>query len=130
MVKWLILHFKNPQNWFHVKSEWYKNHDIFHTVRLNKIKILGPHFHKNCTCNLPKVDQKSIFQKFKLIEFFCMNLKLTCNLGDESIGSQYCITIFSWTRSLRSYPSYFELEKVPQTSNNCISSRHLSSKLG
>ena len=27
-VKWLILHFKNPQNWFHVKSEWQKNHEI------------------------------------------------------------------------------------------------------
>ena len=28
VLKWLILHFENPQNWFHVKSEWYKNHDI------------------------------------------------------------------------------------------------------
>ena len=28
MLKWLILHFKNPQNWFHVKSDWYKNHEI------------------------------------------------------------------------------------------------------
>ena len=23
-----FLHFKNPQNWFHVKSEWYKNLEI------------------------------------------------------------------------------------------------------
>ena len=24
-----ILHFYNPRNWFDVKSEWYKNHEIF-----------------------------------------------------------------------------------------------------
>ena len=29
VVKWLILHFQNPQNWFHVKFEWYKNHEIY-----------------------------------------------------------------------------------------------------
>ena len=28
MLKWQILPFKNPQNWFHIKSEWYKNHEI------------------------------------------------------------------------------------------------------
>ena len=28
VVKWLILDFKNPKNWFHVKSEWLKNPDI------------------------------------------------------------------------------------------------------
>ena len=28
VVKWLILHFKNLQNWFHVKSELYKNREI------------------------------------------------------------------------------------------------------
>ena len=28
VVKWLILNFKTPKNWFHVKSEWYKNHEI------------------------------------------------------------------------------------------------------
>ena len=28
MAKCLILYFKNPQNWFHVKSNWYKNHEI------------------------------------------------------------------------------------------------------
>ena len=29
VLKWLTLHFKNPWNWVHVKSEWYKNHEIF-----------------------------------------------------------------------------------------------------
>ena len=28
MLKWLILLFENPQNWFHVKSEWHKNLEI------------------------------------------------------------------------------------------------------
>ena len=26
--KLLILHFENPQNWFHVKSEYYRNLEI------------------------------------------------------------------------------------------------------
>jgi len=28
VLKWQILHFYNTQNWFHVKSEWQKNHEI------------------------------------------------------------------------------------------------------
>ena len=28
MLKWLILHFCNLKNWFHVKSEWLKNREI------------------------------------------------------------------------------------------------------
>ena len=29
VLKWQILHFKNPWNWFHVKSEWHKISVIF-----------------------------------------------------------------------------------------------------
>ena len=28
MLQWQIMQFENPQNWFHVKSEWYKYHGI------------------------------------------------------------------------------------------------------
>jgi len=28
VLKLLILYFENPQNWFHVKSEYYRNHEI------------------------------------------------------------------------------------------------------
>ena len=27
-MKWLILHFNNSQNWFHVKSDWQENYEI------------------------------------------------------------------------------------------------------
>ena len=32
MLKSTILHFKNPKNWFHEKSEWYKKSWNFHTM--------------------------------------------------------------------------------------------------
>ena len=35
MVQWLILHFQNPRNWFHVKSEWYRNRVISTLCYLN-----------------------------------------------------------------------------------------------
>ena len=56
VLKWLILHFKNPQKRFHVKSEWYKNHDIstlFTRLILKCNLPFLPWFHEIQKCHSP-----------------------------------------------------------------------------
>ena len=63
-LKWLILHFYNAQNWFHVKSVWLKfplcvkeclqNANIFHLVSLtdhNKLQKYRRHFREKFSRN-------------------------------------------------------------------------------
>ena len=45
--KWQNLHFKNLQNWFHVKSEWQKNHEVFTLCFYLIILLLGVHNYGN-----------------------------------------------------------------------------------
>ena len=46
--------FYNPQNWFHVKSEWQKNHEIS-TLWIRHCLNLGH-------CNLPKSQELEVLQ--------------------------------------------------------------------
>ena len=41
VLKWQILHFQNPLNWFHVKSEWQKNPEISTLWILDNYRWLG-----------------------------------------------------------------------------------------
>ena len=40
MLKWQILHFSNPQNWFHVKSEW-KKFPLCDTLNFKRLSTLS-----------------------------------------------------------------------------------------
>ena len=77
MVKWTVFGLQNDQNWFHVKSEWQKNHAI-------------------STLCIPKVPirlQRSVFaeifhfrQSMKNICRLCTHLKLIFYQSRETIG--------------------------------------------
>ena len=86
-LKWLILHFKNPQNWFHVKSDWYKDHEIFHTVlKMNTWKYQNRENHWKTTSGRLRSTQGAPLKGLKrLLDYIHILIKISLPMSSVSM---------------------------------------------